>query len=483
MKKLIYGLLIMLTGASNSVSQITYNAYVASVMNNVIADSVYKFERQLSGDTASLIGGAPYTIATRHYAREGNTKAAQYILERFQSFGLIASYQQINSTIFNVLGKKIGYKYPNQYLIVCAHYDNMPSGTLAPGADDNATGTAAVIEAARVLSSISLPYTVVFAAWDEEERGLYGSKAYADTARRKNDSIIAVLNFDMIGYDGNNDGALDINTNTASTPLANDFYQVVIAYQPTLVPQITTSLNGGSDHQSFQQKNYRAILSIEDNSDFTPYYHTVNDNYSTLNKPYFLKMVKAGVAASVTLAGNFKNMFHLNLLAGIEGFWNGTVQKQDTMRVVLRAASSPYQIIETKFVYLNQNGNAVADFETASNGSYFIQLLHRNALETWTAAPVSFSKGSTTSYSFTTSSSQAYGNNMVLKSGRYCLYSGDVDKDGAIDVDDLTLADNSVGTFQTGYVSTDVNGDSFVDLTDLSLIDNNAYSFVQVARP
>lgn len=314
-KILLTLLVLAITFSLNA--QVSYNSFVASVMNMVNADSVYKFERHLCGDTACVIGGAPYTITSRHYATQGNIKASQYIYERFQEFGLTTWYQNINSTITNVLAKKTGTKYPNQYVIICGHYDDMPSGTTAPGSDDNASGTVAVIEAARILKNINLPYTIIFAAWDEEERGLYGSKAYADTAYRLGDSIIAVLNFDMIAYDGNNDGALDINTNTASTPLANDFAQIVTLYQPTLVPQVTTSLNGGSDHQSFQNKGYKAILAIEDNSDFTPYYHTVNDTYLSLNKPYFIKMIKAGVAALVTIAGDFKiTIAHTPLSSG-----------------------------------------------------------------------------------------------------------------------------------------------------------------------
>lgn len=287
-------------------SQVSYNTYVASIMNQVNTDSVYKFERQLCGDTSCIIGGSPYTILSRHWNSTHNPKAAQYIFEKLQSFGLTTWYQNITSTNINVLAKKVGTKFPNQYVIICGHYDDMPSGTTAPGADDNASGTVCVLEAARLLKNINLPYTVVFAAWDEEERGLYGSIAYADTAYARGDSIIAVLNFDMIAYDGNNDGQLDVNTNSASLPLANEYAQIVSLYQPTLIPQVTTSLNGGSDHQSFQNKGYKAILAIEDNSDFTPYYHTVNDTYSSLNKPYFIKMVKAAIAALVTIAGDYK---------------------------------------------------------------------------------------------------------------------------------------------------------------------------------
>ncbi|MCX7833838.1 MAG: M20/M25/M40 family metallo-hydrolase [Ignavibacteria bacterium] len=308
MKPLKLFLLLVITFliTFNAISQVAYNPFVANIMNQVNSDSVKKYLRQLSGDTSCIIGGSPYTIATRYWNSTGNIYAAQYILERFQSFGLTSWYQDINATIRNVLAKKVGTKYPNQYVIICGHYDDMPSGSTAPGADDNASGVVCVIEAARLLANVNLPYTIIFAAWDEEERGLYGSKAYADTAYAKGDSIIAVLNFDMIAYDGNNDGALDINTNSASMSLANDYYAIVNLYQPTLVPQITTSLSGGSDHQSFQNRGYKAILAIEDNSDFNPYYHTVNDKYQYVNLPFTVKMVKAGIAALVTIAGDFK---------------------------------------------------------------------------------------------------------------------------------------------------------------------------------
>jgi len=302
----IFTLFFLLFLSTTVFAQVSYNTFVASIMNQVNADSVYKFERHLCGDTVCMIGGSPYTISTRHYAQTGNLKASQYIYEKFQSFGLTTWYQNITSTDINVLAKKVGTKYPNQYVIICGHYDDMPTGTNSPGADDNASGTVCVLEAARILKNVNLPYTIIFAAWDEEERGLYGSAGYADSAYLRGDSIIAVLNFDMIAYDGNSDGALDVNTNTASMPLANLYAQIVSLYQPTLVPQVTTSLNGGSDHQSFQQKGYQAILAIEDNSDFTPYYHTPNDTYASLNRPYFVKMIKAGIAALVTIAGDYK---------------------------------------------------------------------------------------------------------------------------------------------------------------------------------
>ena len=85
MKKLftIFTPFLILTISSAIFSQVSYNNFVASVMNQVNADSVYKFERQLTGDTSCTIGGSAYTIVSRHYLTQSNIKASQYILEKF----------------------------------------------------------------------------------------------------------------------------------------------------------------------------------------------------------------------------------------------------------------------------------------------------------------------------------------------------------------------------------------------------------------
>jgi hypothetical protein len=369
MKSLKYLLLnlILLFAVSEAVPQVSYNSYVAQLMELVNTDTVRKYERELSGDTSCSIGGTVYTIVSRHYATAGNIKAAEYIYEKFQSYGITTWYQVINSTITNVLAKRTGTKYPNQYFIICGHYDDMPSGTTAPGADDNASGVVCVLEAARILKNIEFPYTIVFAAWDEEERGLYGSKAYADTAYTHGDSIIGVLNLDMIAYDGNNDGALDVHTNTACVPLATEFAQTVSIYQPSLVPQVTTSLSGGSDHQSFLNKGYKAILSIEDNSEMTPYYHTVNDTYSSLNFPYFIKMLKAAVAGIVTWAGDYKiSIVHTPLNSG-------PVTTDRTVTAVIKTSMKlGTGIASPKLFYKINNGSFVMVSSGYSNLDTFI---------------------------------------------------------------------------------------------------------------
>ncbi|MEO6696160.1 MAG: hypothetical protein ABIY50_07755 [Ignavibacteria bacterium] len=173
----------------------------------------------------------------------------------------------------------------------------------------------------------------------------------------------------------------------------------------------------------------------------------------------------------------------LNITIGIEGFWNGTIQVSDTMKLFLRNSAAPYNKIDSSSVVLNTSGFGAAGFTNTSTGNYFIQTKHRNALETWSAAPVNFVNGSSVSYNFTTSQTQSYGSNMILKSGKWCFYSGDVNSDGTIDATDVSTIDNDAAGFTSGYLNTDLSGDNFIDGTDFAISDNNASNFISVQSP
>ena len=176
-------------------------------------------------------------------------------------------------------------------------------------------------------------------------------------------------------------------------------------------------------------------------------------------------------------------MITLNLTLGIEGYWNGLTQVQDTVRVNLRSSSSPYNVIDSSVVFLNSSGSANAIFENATTGDYYIQIIHRNGLETWSSAALAFTGGAVTSYDFTTSQSKAFGNNLVLKSGKYCIYSGNTDHNGSINLNDVLMTYNDAGIFATGYIVTDINGDSITDLNDVIIAFNNSGKFVMVSKP
>lgn len=167
----------------------------------------------------------------------------------------------------------------------------------------------------------------------------------------------------------------------------------------------------------------------------------------------------------------------------IEGFYNGSTMKPDTVTVELRNSSAPYSLVDQTKIFLNSNGQGSAKFFNAENGvPYYIVLKHRNAVETWSALPQSFS-ASTLIYDFTTASNKAFGNNLKLVGSKWCIYGGDVNQDGFVEAADVNLVftDNVNGT--SGYISTDLNGDMFTEIEDLNIVFVNNILGVQTIRP
>jgi len=186
------------------------------------------------------------------------------------------------------------------------------------------------------------------------------------------------------------------------------------------------------------------------------------------------------LAQNINLDGTLGQLT-LDVTLGNEAMWNGASQVQDTVKFLIRNSTSPYAAVDSFSVFLDANGNGKVYF-SAPAGNYFIQTSHRNALETWSGAGIAISNV-ISSFNFTTSASQSFGSNSVLTLGRYCSYSGEINKDGVIDISDVSLIDNDAFNFAAGYISTDVNGDNVADLTDLSVTSNNADNFVAVMKP
>jgi hypothetical protein len=173
----------------------------------------------------------------------------------------------------------------------------------------------------------------------------------------------------------------------------------------------------------------------------------------------------------------------LNLKAYLEGFWNSSTQVSDTAKVYLANSTSPYALIDSQKVVISAAGTANLTFTNASEGSYYIVIKHRNHLETWSALPQTFSLNSESSYDFTTTQSQAFGNNLIYSNGAWCIYGGDINHDGFVDGADMAILDNDLYNYISGYVAADVNGDQFVDGADMAILDNNLYNYIGVVKP
>jgi hypothetical protein len=306
MKKLVLTLvfsLLTLQGVLQSQTPI-----VQAIINQANIDSLIFFVEELSGEVQTNINGTPYTIVSRHKNQSSNDKAADYIQQKLESYGLTVYNQSFSSSGRNVYGVQTGTDFPNQKYIICAHYDDMPSGSTAPGADDNASGTAAVLEAARIISQYISEYTIIYALWDEEEQGLIGSDYYATLAAAAGDSILGVVNLDMIAWDSDNNNIADLHTGPVSTSryLKDKMVEVNTLYNLGLNIDIKDPGSNYSDHASFWFNNFGAILLIEDGTDFNDFYHTTNDLVTHFNQPYYLKMSMASFGTLATLANVYE---------------------------------------------------------------------------------------------------------------------------------------------------------------------------------
>jgi len=161
-----------------------------------------------------------------------------------------------------------------------------------------------VLEAARIFRNYNSAYTLIYALWDEEERGLYGSAYYAQQAALAGDSIMGVINLDMIAYDSNSDNIGEIHTRPIanSIQLKDEMLSINNIYNVGLMLQTINPGATYSDHASFWSNNYGAILLIESDYDFNPYYHSSNDKIQYFNLPYFHKMSRVSLAVTATLA-------------------------------------------------------------------------------------------------------------------------------------------------------------------------------------
>ena len=283
---------------------------IQSMIDQVDQTDVYSYTGDLSGEWPVSIGGLPYTIASRHtYSGTPIQKATQYVGEHLADLGLDVEYHQWSgSTYPNVIGELPGLVDPDQIYIIGAHLDDMPSGGLAPGADDNASGSVATLLAADILTDYQWGCTLRFAFWTGEEQGLLGSAAYAQRAYNSGENIAGYLNLDMIAWNaGGSNPDIDLHAKATlpqTVALAQLFADVVDAYDLNLVPQIYTSGMGASDHASFWQYGYTSILGIEDMSDFNPYYHTINDDMDSFQDwPYYVDFVQASLGTFAHMTG------------------------------------------------------------------------------------------------------------------------------------------------------------------------------------
>jgi hypothetical protein len=302
MKRAIF-LLFLVVGLTTSA--IAQHPVIQQIIDNVSLDSMMLYAEEITGERPITVNGVTDSIMSRHKNNPGNALCVDYLEMKLIQFGLAPIRQQFSATGENIYAEITGTLYPNQKYVLCAHFDAMPGSGPAPAADDDGSGTAALIEAARILAQYEFEYTIVLGWWDEEEQGLVGSDEYAAFAAANNDSLLGVINMDAIAWDGDGDDLMRVHTNATANSVA--LADTVVAINSTYNIGLNIAINNPgatySDHASFWSHGFSAVLIIEDfDNDGNPYYHTPNDLVQYLDQPYFEMMAKLSFASLASCA-------------------------------------------------------------------------------------------------------------------------------------------------------------------------------------
>ena len=232
----------------NPTTEISPIDIVLEMLGQVNQDRALTDLRRITGEEPICTDDGCYTITNRLTGSEGLQWAKDYIYKELVSLGYSVELQDWSSSGYadqNLITRKLGMVSPDEEIYFVAHMDGVKKGLLgqSPAADDNASGVVDLLELARVLSGHSLSRTVVFLFSTGEEEGALGARSYVDQLTDGALSTIKyVVNIDMIGYDENGDGMMQLwpGEHAPSRALTEVMSDTIQAYQLNLLPRIIT---------------------------------------------------------------------------------------------------------------------------------------------------------------------------------------------------------------------------------------------------
>ena len=338
---------------------------VTDLMNEVSQDSLIKVIREFSGEDPTVVNGSTVTILNRHSSN--NDVAADYIKQKLSALNNVTVNDIVYSTNGrNIVATQLGKTNPNDIYIICAHYDTVANYC----ADDNASGTAAILEIARILSTQCLDNTIIYAFWDEEEQGLLGATNYATTAKANNDNILGVYNIDMMAYDGDGDNDFDIDVRNIANSIAlkDDLLTTLSSSGLNLNVNVVDPGTPLSDHKPFWDEGYSAMLVGESwfNNDETPNYHTANDKVADLDMDYFTDLAKLAMAFMTTKGS----------LLPIDNTVSATVSS-----IIANQSGATYQWLDCNNNMAIIPSETSQTFTPSSNGNYAVEVTVGSCVE------------------------------------------------------------------------------------------------------
>ncbi|HPF93521.1 MAG TPA: M20/M25/M40 family metallo-hydrolase, partial [Tenuifilaceae bacterium] len=329
---------------------------------------------QVSGENITASVQHLQEYGTRNAYAPESVEAEQWIYQQFADLGLEVETMDFTmpsgSASDNVIATLTGTKYPNEYVVVGGHYDSVSSSGDAPGADDNASGTAAVIEIARILSSQELDRSIIFCAFSGEEYGLYGSAAFAQQCANQGLNIHGYFNLDMIGYleEGGTMKSTLIYPQPAQE-LADFYMNICSIYLPDFIVEPGSFSGGDSDHTSFNNNGYMGIFPFENIDAYSPYIHTSNDiiGPSYNNQDQAVVFTQASLAATVAMANRIlppQNLIAIPQNGSVKLTWNAMADI-DSYTIYRNNIAIAWPAENEYIDYAVENGTQYSYFVTA----------------------------------------------------------------------------------------------------------------------
>jgi len=249
-----------------------------------------------------LTGGAEIAAGVSLQNRgtaENRAVVRSYLSSVLESQGLETlrqPYRENGENVYALLPSTTGSE---EYVVVGAHFDTVDR---SPGASDNATGCAVVLGVAQHLIALPARARNVFLVFfDEEERGLVGSRAFAEMLAAEGKEVVAAHTIDQMGWDGDGDGAIELEIPYDG---ALDLYRQAAAASG-FSGQIHVTEERGSDHTAFRALGMPAVGLTEEyrNGDTTPHIHRPTDSWDTVDFEYLATVTRLVQAAITVLVG------------------------------------------------------------------------------------------------------------------------------------------------------------------------------------
>lgn len=281
---------------------------IRTLMNEVSVDSLTTTINQMT------------SFHTRRYDSQMIYDVQDWLVGRMQNLDLDTVYLHdfklhglgITETADNVIGVQWGTVNPDEFVVCGAHYDSYcwdgydPDTIRSPGADDNATGVAGILETARILSRCKFERSIIYCGFCAEECGLKGSEAYAQDCAAQRMDIVGYFNLDMTGYlEPGDDIHIHLLYTTRDSLIADYVKNFSHVYFPDMPIRQNWLSGGDTDYSSFNRSGYAAISPSEDVHHMSPYIHTRDDimGLSVNNLDQSKRFTELNLGTVATLAG------------------------------------------------------------------------------------------------------------------------------------------------------------------------------------